>query len=137
MAFGVRGPFQAPQPTRSPGAVLMSIRHALVAAASLALAACAGPGGYRVNADVRSFAAGSHDSSGLTTASNAKVDLGRTDESGALHAEGTGVVPLSCNVVVGRAGSKVMQYKVSEICKEQNTEGCRELAFKAILPAAT
>src|SRR6478736_5936594 len=114
MAFGVRGPFQAPQPTRSPGAVLMSIRHALVAAASLALAACAGPGGYRVNADVRSFAAGSHDSSGLTTASNAKVelvcpdtalnkDLGRTDESGALHAEGTGIVPLSCNMVVGRA----------------------------------
>jgi hypothetical protein len=120
----------------------MSIRS--LAAALLALSACAGPGGYRVAADVRSMAPGARDSAGITNTAGAKVDLvcadasknrelGRTDEQGSLRAEGEGTVPLACKLQVSAAGLKPVQYPVADVCQEQNGDGCREVALKTVL----
>ena len=124
----------------------MTLRQSLFAA-SLALAACAGPGGYKVNADVRSLQPGAKDASGLANASGATIDLvcpgaenkelGRTDQSGSLQVEGEGVIPLACKLNVSQPGARAVQYPVADLCREQNTEGCRELTLRAILGSSS
>lgn len=127
----------------------MMIRTLAAAGLALSLAACAGPGGYRVSADVRSLTPGARDSSGITNAEGAKVDLvcadasksrelGRTDASGTLVAEGEGTVPLGCKIQVAGAGLRAVQYPVADVCQSQNSDGCREVALKTVLtPAKT
>lgn len=125
----------------------MTLPRTLAAAlATLTLAACAGPGGYQINAHVRAMKAGSRDASGIVAASGAKVDLtcpdaarsrelGATDSEGALAAAGEGLVPLACTVSVAQPGFRPVQYKVSEVCETQNSQGCRAVVVRAILTA--
>ncbi|MBS2024034.1 MAG: hypothetical protein JST92_16645 [Deltaproteobacteria bacterium] len=128
----------------------MSIRHALIGLASLSFAACATSAttGYRVRGEVRALHAGSRDASGITSVSGAKVDLvcpessqskqlGQTDASGSIQAEGDGLVSLACQVQVGGPGLQTRQYPVASVCSEQSSGACRELAFKAIVPASS
>jgi len=123
---------------------LRSITPALGLALSLAACASAGGGSYRVAADVRSLGTGARDAASITSTAGAKVDLvcadpaknrelGRTDASGSLVAEGEGTVPLACKLQVAGAGLKPVQYSVADVCQSQNSEGCREIAFKAVL----